>query len=683
MEKTNFPTRFRVYLPLIILFILLVFLMPRSPKFNYDFKKGSPWMHETLIAQFDFPILKTDEQLLNERAKAGSEVIPYYRTEQDISRNAEKGVVSVDLGIWTDAKPELSIAVSEIYAKGILSDAAGTESGFNDLDKDALIYVQKGKRAVKTPVSEVFTYDMAVQYLKDAVSVSCPGADADSLMNKSGLLALLVPDLVYDRQTTELLHGDNVDFISRTSGVGRSGQIIVSEGEIVTAEIEQLLESYKAEYESSVGYNGPRVFQWIGNIIIAMSIVLMLFLAILFCNYRIFAQINKYLYLLLIFAISALIASMVAKADSMLFYMMPFTLLALYLIAFFTKRVVFTVYIISLLPLLIFAPNGMELFLIYLTAGVVGVLVFDRFNKGWLQFVTALIVFLVMVFVWGAFRLIDGLGGLSDYRPIWSMSLAALMSVACYPLVYLFEKIFALVSNSKLVELSDTSNTLLRELADKAPGTFQHSLQVMNLADAAARSIDANVPLIRAAALYHDVGKIMNPQCFTENEAVGVRYHAGLSPKESAREIIRHVSDGIVLADKYGLPDEIKEFIMTHHGTTPAAYFLTKYLNEGGDPQDVSDFYYNGVKPTTKEHVILMICDAVEAASRSLKDYNNDTISELVERIVGGKISDGQLTDADISLKEIVVVKEVIKSYLHQMYHSRIAYPKRQDKPQK
>ena len=460
----------------------------------------------------------------------------------------------------------------------------------------------------------------------------------------------------------------------------RSGQVIVSEGEIVTAEIEQILDSYKVEYESNLGYNGPRAFQWLGNVFIAFSLVLILFLAILFCNYRIFDQYNKYLYLLLIFAISAVISSIVAATDSSLFYMMPFTLMALYLLAFFKKRVVFTVYIISLLPLLIFAPNGMELFVMYLAAGVVGILVFARFNKGWLQFVTALIVFLVMVLVWGAFRLIDGPGGLTGYRVIWNMALAALMSVAGYPLIYLFEKIFALVSNSKLVELSETSNKLLRELADKAPGTFQHCLQVMNLADAAARSIDANVLLVRAGALYHDIGKIANPQCFTENETPGVKFHEGLSPKESAQEIIRHVSDGLAMADKYGLPDVLKDFIRSHHGTTATGYFLNQYLNDGGNPDEVSEFYYNGVKPSTKEEVILMLCDAVEAASRSLKDYSPASIEGLVDRIIDGKADDGQLSDSDISLREVNVVRQVMKAYLQQMYHSRVSYPKRKEK---
>jgi putative nucleotidyltransferase with HDIG domain len=683
MEKLNFPKRFRVYLPLIGLFLLLVLMMPRSPKFNYDYKKGSPWMYETLMAQFDFPVLKTDQQIMEERETAEAEMVPYFKLDSRVAYDAEIKVAAAKLGRHSYARKDISDAVTYIYSKGVFLSGKGQDALIPVLDQNGLIYVQIGKRASKVPASEVFTLEQAEGIFRSAVATACQVSIPDSLMSASGLDGVIVPDLLFDSETTERAHEENVENISRTQGIVRSGQLLVSEGDIVTAETEQLLNSYKAEYESNVSYSGPGIFQWGGNVLLAFSLVLVLFLAIFYCNARIFEQYNKYLYLLMIFAISSLACSLVSRTDPSLLYMVPFTLVSLYLLAFFKKRVVFTVYIISLLPLLIFSSSGMELFMMYLIAGVVGIQVFGYFNRGWLQFVTAFIVFLVMVLVWVAFRLIDDPNGLSSYHVIWKMALAAFMSVAGYPLVYLFEKIFSLVSNSKLIELSDTSNKLLRQLADKAPGTFQHSLQVMNLADAAARSIDANVLLVRAGALYHDIGKTLNPQCFTENEAGGVRYHDGLTPKESAQEIIKHVSDGLALADKHGLPGEVADFIRTHHGTTSTGYFLTKYLNDGGDPDDVSAFCYDGVKPVTKEQVILMICDAVEAASRSLKNYSAESISELVERIVGGKIAEGQLAEAHISLNQINIIKAEIKTYLQQMYHSRIAYPKRQENTSK
>lgn len=673
MEKINFPRKFKVYLPLSVLFIVLVFLMPRSLRFSYDYKKGSPWKYETLIAQFDFPILKTEEQYQRELENAGARVIPYYRYDGKVSAHSSDVLASTDFGPYPEARQAVSDILSEIYSVGVISEFSDQASA------EGVIYVQKDRRAVKVPVTEVYTLGRSYEILRESLAAACHDVNVDSLYAAAGLGKIIEPNLVFDQQTTDLVHEESFDHISRTQGVVRSGLVIVSEGEIVTVEIEQLLDSYKAEYDSNFGYQGPRLLQWTGNVLIAFFLVLLLFLAMYYCNSRIFDEYNKYLYLLMVFFLAAVGSSLVAKIDPGLFYMMPFLLIVFYQLAFFSRRMVFSVYFISLLPMLIFAPNGMELFIMYLVAGTVGILVFEYFNKGWLQFVTALILFVVMVMVWFAFRFVEGLE-VVDYHTILDMALGAVLSVAGYPLVYLFEKMFRLVSTSKLVDLSDTSNPLLRMLADKAPGTFQHSLQVMNIADAVARSVDANVPLIRTAALYHDVGKIANPQCFTENETPGVKYHAELSPKESAQEIIRHVSEGIALAEKHGIPEIIRDFIKTHHGTTATAYFLNTYLNDGGDPTDVADFYYDGMKPTTKEQVILMFCDAVEAASRSLKDYSPENIASLVDRIVDGKISDGQLVDADITLREIATIKDTMKSYLQQMYHTRIAYPKRRKK---
>lgn len=677
MEKMRFPRRTRVYLPLIVLFLLLVFLMPKAPKFSYDYQKGSPWMYETLTAQFDFPILKTEAQLQEEVEKAWQSVIPYYRQQKSVSAQVERSLRAVDFGKYSSAKAELGAVLKSIYDKGVISQRSTSDARTFNSD---LVYVQKDKRAQKVPLTEVFTVETASDFFRDAVAQSCPGADVDSLYSAVGLASLIQPDLMFDQQTTDLVHDEAVNYISRTQGVARAGQTIVSEGEIVTAEIEQMLDSYKAEFNRSVGTEGRSVYRIISTLLLAFALVIVLFLAIYYCNSKIFDQYNKYLYLLMVFALSVLASSLVSRFNQEYFYMVPYTLIALYLLAFFKKSVVFTVYVLSLIPILIFARDGVELFIIYLVAGVVGMLVFSSLNRGWLQFLTALIVFVVMVFMWGAFNLSEGFSGPVNYSAIMLMAFAALLSVSAYPLIYLFEKIFKLVSNSKLIELSDTSNKLLRMLADKAPGTFQHSLQVMNLADAVARSIEANVLLVRAGALYHDIGKIMNPQCFTENETPGVRYHADLTPKESAQEIIRHVSDGLALAEKYGLPAVIREFIETHHGTTCTAYFYNKHLVEGGSEEDRKEFCYDGVKPKTKEQVILMLCDAVEAASRSLKNYSAESISELVDKITNGKIDDGQLSESEISLSELNTAREVMKSYLQQMYHARVAYPKRMAK---
>ena len=583
----------------------------------------------------------------------------------------------LDLGKNSGYRPDILNAFVRLYGSGIVSDSGAEYLPEGKTYDSNVIFVQRDRRAKKIPSSEVYTVQEAKDFLLLFLTEANLECNVDSLCTETGLYDLIQPNLLFDRQTTDLVHEESVNYVSPTSGVVSAGQILVSNGEIITAEIEQLLDSYKAEYENSLGYNGPRVWLWIGNIIIALALVTVLYFALYYTNYRLYDEFNRYIYLLVIFLLATILALVVDKVNPTLLYLTPFTLIALYLVAFFKKRVVLPVYILSLLPLLIFSHNGVELYVMYLAAGVITIFIAEIFNRGWKQFITAVIVFFVLLLVYFGFKFIDGIGSFNSYRTILYLFIGSFLSVAGYPLIYLFERMFQLVSNNRLAELTDPNNRLLRDLAHKAPGTFQHSLQVMNLADAAARSIDANVLLVRAGALYHDIGKIVNPQCFIENETLGARYHDGMTPRDSAVEIIKHVSDGMALADKFNLPDVVKEFIITHHGTTCTAYFYNKYIKEGGDPANAEDFYYKGRKPTTKEQIIIMLCDTLEAASRTLKDYSPGTVSALVENIFKSKMSDGQFEDADISLKDLNTVKNVLKSYLQQVYHARIEYPKR------
>lgn len=677
MKIIKISNPYKVFVPLAILFVTLFLLFPRMGKFNYDYKKGSPWMYEPLVAQFDFPILKTDAQMQEEKSLLGSSIIPYFRYSDAVVHSQISAVENLDLKQNNAYKSEILGAFARLYSTGIVSDSGSDYLPEGKTFDTNVIFIQKDRRAKKIPSSEVYTVNEAKDFLLLFLTESEIDCDVDSLCIASGLYDLIKPNLLFDRQTTDLVHEESVDYVSPTSGVVNAGQLIVSTGEIITAEIEQLLDSYKAEYENSLGYSGPRILLWIGNILLALALVTVLFFAIYYTNDWLFGQMNKYLYLLMIYLLATILALAVEKVDPTLLAMTPFTLIALYLVAFFKKRLVLPVYILALLPLLIFSHNGVEYFVMFLAAGVVTIFVAEIFSRGWKQFITALIVFFILVTVYMGFRLIEGISGFHDYRTIFFLFIGSMLSVAGYPLIYLFERIFQLVSNNRLAELTDPSNKLLRDMAHKAPGTFQHSLQVMNLADAAARSIDANVLLVRAGAMYHDIGKTVNPQCFIENETLGARYHDGLSPRESAVEIIKHVPDGMALADKFKLPDVVKEFILTHHGTTCTAYFYNKYIKSGGDPANAEDFFYKGKKPSTKEQIIVMLSDTLEAASRTLKDYMPETISALVENIVKSKMADGQFEDADISLMELNTVKNVLKSYLQQVYHARIAYPKR------
>lgn len=680
MKLPHVSINYRVLIPLVVLFLVLTLIFPRTAKFSYDYRKGSPWSHETLLAQFDFPILKTDEQIREEKSRSKSVVIPYYRYRQDIVDNCRKAAEGIDMGGYSYLRPLIVASMDGIYSNGVVPDEGVKLDGHSD-PSGAVLYIQKDKRAGKKPVSEVFKESEAKNRLLSDIAAKYPRINADSVLRSAGIYDFIVPNLEYDPKTTELVRSESSNQVSTTQGFVSAGQLIVSEGEIVTAEIAQMLDSYKVEYENSMGYGGPRILFWLGNAFIAFALVLLFFLMIYFLNRRLFMDHRKFWYLIFIFIIASVLALIINKFAPRCLYMVPFTLTALYLEAFFKNKVIFPICCVSFLPLLVFAENGVVLFVMFLLASIVAVFTFRFFNQGWQQFIMSGIVFVSILVTYFGFRMIDMVND-DPYMAVLYMFIGSMLIVAGYPLIYLFERMFNLVSSSRLRELCDTNNKLLRELEHKAPGTFQHSLQVMNMCDAAARAIDANVLLVRAGALYHDIGKMKNPLCFIENESMspkGVHYHEHLSPKESARAIIKHVSDGLELAAENRLPDVIQDFILTHHGTSNTSYFYNKYLNEGGDPNDVSDFFYKGRKPQTKEQIILMICDTLEAASRTLKDNSAATFSVFVENIVASKMKIGQFDQADISIKDLNTVKETLKAYLSQIYHERVVYPQRKN----
>ncbi len=677
ISTPKLPKRF---IPLVIVFAVLVLLMPRTAKFSYDYKKGTPWPYETLISQFDFPILKTAEQIQEERESAGTVVVPYYRFSDEVTSAVIKNVQSLDLGRMDYLRPAIVTRLNDIYAKGVISDGKIKLDHAEGQLSENLIYVQHNKRATQIPRTEVYKLSEARDQLVASMAVSYPSVNLDSLFRRSSVYEILVPNLLYDKSMTELSHAGSSDYISPTLGYVRADEKIVSKGEIVTAEVAQILDSYKQEYNKMYGYGAPRILLYLGNILLALVLVLVLYFCIYYTNKGVFEDRNRYFYLLSVFLLVSVTTFVLERVAPGALYMVPFPVFALYLLAFFRKRLVLPVYTVYLLPLLIFCGNGMELFVMYLAAGAVTIETFGHLTQRWKQFVNAFIIFGVELAVFAGFRLIDA-GTVSFW---WVTAIrvfvGSMATVALYPLVYLFERVFNLVSSTRLEEMADTNNPLLQELSAKAPGTFQHCLQVMNMVDAVGRATDANVPLLRAAALYHDLGKMQNPLCFVENETINPevkKYHDGKTPLESATDIIRHVDDGLAIAEENRLPDQIKAFIRTHHGTTSTAYFLNKYLNEGGDPAQASAFQYHGQKPVTKEQVILMVCDSVEAASRSMKDFTPESCDRLVEGIVAGKESEGQFEDADITIHDMNLMKRMLKTYLQQIFHGRVSYPKR------
>ena len=579
--------------------------------------------------------------------------------------------MQIRYSIPQELEKEISAALAYVYEKGIIPD-----NSENATSRTSYVMVQRNKRANEELVQSLFTVSSALQYIKNDLDINLPSYNADSLVKAYGIDDLVQPNLIFSQQNTDLLHKEAVNYISPTKGMVYSGQLIVTEGETITAEIEQLLNSYKAEYEISYGYTGNMWQLRLAHMIFAVVVLLLVYITIYFVNFNILRESNRFNFILLVVLMSFIITAFARRFPPHFMYMVPYAVFALYMEAFFRNRLVFPIYMILLLPLLMISENGVELYIMNAVSGGLALVSFSFLYKGWLQFLNSLIIFVGMFIIHIAFRLLGGEALASGDYILLSMIFAnAFFVVAAYPLVFLLEKIFSLVSVATLKDLSDTNNRLLQELARKAPGTFQHSLQVSNLAERAVRAIGGNSRLVKVGAMYHDIGKINNPQCFIENQAPGVEYHKGLSPQESAKEIIKHVADGVEIAKKNNLPQIVIDFITSHHGRSQTAYFYMQYCNNGGDPDNREDFTYQGTLPTAREQVVMMMADAVEAASRTLKDYSAESISKLVDSITSQRISDSQLAMADISIKEINVVKAVFKKHLQEVYHARIAYP--------
>ena len=652
----------------------MILLYPKEGKFQYEYQKGRPWVYETLISPIDFPILKTEAEMLEEKEERASEMIDYYSYDPSVAAPEleQFGHKAVELQLESDLTREMYAHLEGAYRRGIVSDF-----GSGDVS-DKVISIKKDKRLSEVPASEVYDIERTYELLKADLVYGYPEMDIDSIVNLLDLKSFIVPNLFFDENTTQLVHREAVNFISPTKGMVYAGQMIVSEGEIVTSDICQILDSYKAEYKMSFGYSGSPTALLVSHLFIVIFILALFFFTLFFIEKDVFDSLEKVVFLMILLLISFAGVSIFFNIGQGLLYLFPFAVISLYISAFFHDDLAWAVYMISILPLLVIPENGVELFFINLVGGAVALFAYGRFNRGWLQFINMVFIFVAMALVSFAFKL--GTGDVSfalKSSNFLFLGINAILVIVLYPFVFLFEKIFGFTSYSRLWDLSDTNNKLLQQLQYKAPGTFQHSLQVANLAENAVRELGGDAMLVRVGALYHDIGKMENPMCFIENQAEGVNYHAGLTPIESARDIIKHVDDGLALAHKNKLPANVTDFIASHHGRSVTMYFYNVYCNNGGDPANKAPFTYNGKLPRTKEQVVLMMADAVEAASRTLKDYSEESISALVDRILASKLDDSQLAEAEISIHEINQVKASFKAYLQQIYHARIAYPKR------
>lgn len=660
------------YFLYVVTVALIVFFFPKEGKFKYEFQKGKPWQYENLYAPIDFSIKKTTEEIEEEQTSIRTNKTDYYTFDASVVVNVKKTVgEALNTILQTSAynpqqRSELfnlsQTVVDVVYVDGI----------FQELPQSKAIAVVKNNEA--QPLSPSYFLDLGKAKLKVTETLS--------QANVIGATALgpviqnsLAPNLFFNETLTESALNDQLSKISYTRGEVAQGKLIIAKGNIVEAEDFKILNSLKDEYESELWMGTNYYFILLGYLILVALVLIMLFLFLKRYRDEIFQNNNKVTFIFFNILLMVLATTLMVKHYESYIYVVPLCILPLVLKNFFDARLGLFVHVLTVLILGFVVPNSFEYIFLQIIAGIVTILTASELYKRANLFISVGQITLIYIIGYFAFHAIHE-GNLENIE--WELFgvfvINGLLTLFAQPLIYMFEKVFGLVSDVSLLELSDTNSKLLKELSDKAPGTFHHSLQVANLAEAAANEIGANAMLVRVGALYHDIGKMEHPTYFTENQITNVNPHDDLPPKESAKIIIDHVINGIEIARKNKIPDRIIDFIRTHHGTTTVYYFFKKQQELDAEV-DANDFKYPGPIPFSKETAILMMSDAVEAASKSLKNPTFVIIDEFVEKIVKGQMQANQFLNANITLKEIEMVKKVLKLKLTNIYHLRVEYP--------
>ncbi|MBQ0006704.1 MAG: HDIG domain-containing protein [Alistipes sp.] len=662
--------QFYVVLACAVTIVMTVSFPRGAASFKYLYQIGRPWAYEDLISPIDFPILKTEAEILRERDEKPSSIVPYYQYDETVWPEVVsklKTLLVVD-NAHTNVIYELIRHLKEVYDEGIMDD---------NRPKSDVMLVHRGMHASDVPTSSILSLSQVSPYISQLmVSDTLSAGDAEYLANFKFDEYLRV-NLIFSEKKTQEVHLQEYQDISPTKGMFYSGGCIVCKGEIVTSEIARILDSYRMEEERNSGSGMSVAGLTLGRLLLALIVLASMISALFFTEMRKNFRWQDFYYILILLILISLVTALVSRMSSKYIYLVPYPLFALYLMSFYRRYVSLPVYAIMLLPVLLLVQNGVCIYFVNLVAGIAALVSFRHYSRGWQQFVSAFYIFLTLELSYLSFNLL-WYGNITGEMLLVSglALLSSLGVVFAYPLVFLFEKMFSLVSQRRLMELGEINNKLLRELSRKAPGSFQHSLQVANLAGEAAHELDLNEALVRAGALYHDIGKMNNPLCFVENQPSEMNYHAGFSPEDSAQQIIRHVDDGVELARKNKIPAEVIEFILTHHAQDMTRYFYTTYVKNGGNPENRIPFTYHGKLPQTAEQVIVMMADSIEAASRTLGDYSEESIRNLVESIFNDRINGLQLVDADISMHDLTRLKDIFVRKISQIYHDRIEYPK-------
>jgi len=674
----NHALIYKIFL-FILTVIAIVYLFPKGGHFKYEFQKGKPWQYDNLYAPFDFAIQKSEDEIdLAKKQIEASKKLYFTYNDNVITRAKENFINKVSITLQDtllrgySRRSTINFAeklIDKVYKIGYLE-----KDDREKADNKQLVAIIKGNEITDV----VFDQLLTTNDLKDHIESHFKKSNYKFLDNyfTSVFLEVLEPNVFYDDQWTNTALQEELNKISYTEGLIAENERIISKGDVVEGKKFQILNSLKSEYQSQLWSQSN--YNWIvlGYTILVALALLMLLLFLKKYRAPIFENNTKITFIFFNILLMVLLVTLVVKYRVEYLYVVPIIILPILLKAFFDARLGLFAHVLTVLLLGFIVPNSFEFIFLQIIAGIVTILTVSELYRRADLFISISQITLIYMIAYFAFSIIQEGNTLKlNWEYFVLFALNGVLSFLSLFLILIYEKIFGLVSDVSLLELSNTNSKLLRALAEKAPGTFQHSMQVANLAEASANEIGANAMLVRTGALYHDIGKMLNPMYFTENQTTTVNPHNELTPKDSAKIIIDHVIEGIELAKKNRLPDRIIDFIRTHHGTTLVYYFYKNQEILDENDLDKKDFSYKGPIPFSKETAILMMCDAAEAASKSLKEPNAQMIDNLIEKIVSSQMASGQFMNANITFKEIQTIKKVIKKKLNNIYHLRIEYP--------
>ena len=659
---------------LLVSVVTLIYFLPRESKFGYVYELNKPWHYPQLIASYDFVIYKTDDEVKRERDSVVRQFVPYYRVDSLV---AEKQIAALRKdfyagkfrGIPVYYLPRLVENLRQVYARGIL-DVSDYE-GFLKGDSHVLRLI-RGQEATTGEVENFFTIRTAYDYLLNRDK----GALSQESLRECNLNDYLAVNVKNDTAKNRLELQSELSQVSDNIGMVQSGQLVIDRGQIVNAEHMRILNSLKKESEQRMDPSRGYWFIFAGQVIFVILLISLLFTYLKLFRRDYFSSPHSVLLLFSFVTVFPVITYLMMAHHFYSVYLVPYALIPIFVRIFMDSRTSFMAVVTSSLLSALSLHSPFEFVLWQIVTGATVIYSLRELTERSQLLRTVLAVVVVGLVISIGYDLSQGLNGDAfDRSRIVYMIIGGILLLFAYPLMYFVEKLFGFTSSVTLVELTNTNNPILRKMSKVAQGTFNHSMQVSNLAAEVADKIGAKAQLARTGALYHDIGKVLNPAFFTENQS-GVNPHDTISEERSAQIIINHVTDGLRLAEKYHLPQVIKEFIRTHHGTGLVKYFYIQYCNKHvGESVDEEAFRYPGPNPQTREQAVVMMCDSVEAASRSLKEYTEESITQLVNRIVDSQLAEGHFKECPITFRDIADAKRTLIDSLKTIYHTRISYP--------